>query len=233
MVFRVVGVTYMQTLLALIPSFRSVPSIRVHRVRLGRSVLRQMPHAVPTAPLIKMLSAATMPWFADAIERILWRIFREDGQDFLAYSWRFAVLEWAFVFTVVMVTGLLAVTLATLLARTFPTVRDLWLALGGLTMCTVPATVVVGSFFVLQHTAADAWPSTIVFIVALLLGSCSLRLTLTNQQKAGVTEELDDMSDVTSTTNTPQLRADFFSSAPEVDNRFMFDMASEASSWSV
>ncbi|CAE7548951.1 unnamed protein product, partial [Symbiodinium microadriaticum] len=195
--------------------------------RLGRSVLRQMPHAVPTAPLIKMLSAATMPWFADAIERILWRIFREDGQDFLAYSWRFAVLEWAFVFTVVMVTGLLAVTLATLLARTFPTVRDLWLALGGLTMCTVPATVVVGSFFVLQHTAADAWPSTIVFIVALLLGSCSLRLTLTNQQKAGVTEELDDMSDVTSTTNTPQLRADFFSSAPEVDNRFMFDMASE------
>ena len=189
-------------------------------MRLGRSVLRQMPHAVPTAPLIKMLSAATLPWFSDAIERIFWRIFRQDDPDLLENSWRWAVLEWAFVFTVVMVTGLLAVTLSTFLARAFPTVRDVWLALLGLTVCAIPATVVVGSFFVLQAISPDAWPPTIVFIVSLLLGSCSLRLTLTNQEKAGAMEEFDDMSDVASATNTPQLRADFFS-ATEVDNGFI------------
>ena len=179
-----------------------------------------MPHAVPTAPLIKMLSAATLPWFSDAIERIFWRIFRQDDPDLLENSLRWAVLEWAFVFTVVMVTGLLAVTLSTFLARAFPTVRDVWLALLGLTVCAIPATVVVGSFFVLQAISPDAWPPTIVFIVSLLLGSCSLRLTLTNQEKAGAMEEFDDMSDVASATNTPQLRADFFS-ATEVDNGFI------------
>ena len=53
-----------------------------------------------------MLSAATLPWLSDAIERILWRIFREDGRDLLEYSLRFVILEWAFVVTIVLVTGL-------------------------------------------------------------------------------------------------------------------------------
>ena len=233
----------MQTLPALIPAFRSVQSIRVCRVRLGRSVLRQMPHAVPTAPLIKMLSAATMPWFADAIERILWRIYRQDGHDTLEYSWQPVeghdsleyswrpVLEWAFVVTLVMVTGLLAVTLSTVFARMFPNVRDVWLGLLNLTVCAVPAASVTSAFFLLSFVAADAWPPTIVFIVALLLGSCLLRLTLTNRQQAGASEELDAMSDGTSTTHSLQLVAESLA-ASEVDHGCIPRVPSDVSIYS-
>ncbi|CAE7466998.1 unnamed protein product [Symbiodinium microadriaticum] len=211
--------------------------------RLGRSVLRQMPHAVPTAPLIKMLSAATMPWFADAIERILWRIFRQDGHDTLEYSWQPVeghdsleyswrpVLEWAFVVTLVIVTGLLAVTLSTVFARMFPNVRDVWLGLLNLTVCAVPAASVTSAFFLLSFVAADAWPPTIVFIVALLLGSCLLRLTLTNRQQAGASEELDAMSDGASTTHSLQLVAESLA-ASEVDHGCIPRVPSDVSIYS-
>ncbi|CAE7745244.1 unnamed protein product [Symbiodinium sp. CCMP2456] len=197
--------------------------------RLGCSVLRQMPHAVPIAPLICMLSAATMPWLADAIERILWRIFREDGRELLEYSLRFVLLEWAFVMTVVLVIGLSAATLSTVLARRkFPTVRDIWLALLGLTVCAVPVTVVAGTFFVFLFFESDAWPATVVFIVALLLAVCLLRLTLTNQHMGGAAEEVDGMSEVTSTTPTPQQRADLFPE-PDGDDGFILRLPSDVS----
>ena len=180
-----------------------------------------MPYAVPTAPLLYMLSAATMPWLADIVERILWSVLRTDQQNLQEYLWRFVVLEWAFVVTGVIAIGLLAVTLSTVLARMFPNVRDVWLGLLLLTVCAAPAAVVACAFWVWLHTAADAWPSTIVFLVTLLLGSCLLR-HLTNQQATGAIEEIEDMSrqmsfmsDVTPT-NTPQLTAEIFEAA--VDN---------------
>ena len=111
-------------------------------------------------------------------------------------------------------------TLSTVFARKLPTVRDVWLGLLNLIVCTVPAAAVGGAFFLFKFIAADAWPSTILFMVTLILGSCSLRLTLTNQQKADTTEDIDDMSDGTSTTNTLQLRAESLAAA-EVDHGFI------------
>ena len=84
----------------------------------------------------------------------------------------------------------------------------------------------MGTFFVLLFFEADAWPATVVFVVALLLAVCFLRLTLTNQQTAGATEEFDDLSDVTSTTPTPQPRADLFK---EVDDGFIPRLPSDVS----
>ena len=197
-------------------------------------MLRQMPYAVPTAPLLYMLSAATMPWLADIMERLLWRVLfvKEDGLHFQEFLGRFVLLEWAFVVTLVITLGLQAVTLATVLARRFPNVRDVWLGLLVLTACAAPATVLVGTFFAYLHMAADAWPPTIVFMVTLLLGSCLLR-HLTNQEAAGAIQEIEDMSRQTSfmsdvtPTNTPQLTAEIFEAA--VDNGLIARVPSNVS----
>ncbi|CAE7034900.1 GIP [Symbiodinium sp. CCMP2456] len=200
--------------------------------RLGRSVLRQMPHAVPTAPLLCMLGAASMPWLADAIERMLWRIQVDedacDRCDLAYYLWSHVFLEWAFVATMIFLTGLLAVTLSTVAARMFPNTRHAW-RIGFLvfTLFVVPGAVLTGTFFLLLWTADNAWPPTIVFVVALLLGLCFLRPTLTNHRLAGAIEELEDPSDVTPTA-TPQPSF----STPEADHGSMFRMPSDVSVWS-
>ncbi|CAE7039688.1 GIP [Symbiodinium sp. CCMP2592] len=198
--------------------------------RLGRSVIRQMPHAVPTAPLMCMLGASTMPWLADVIERMLWRLQVDQDAcnrcELLYYVWSHVFLEWAFVVTVVFVTGLLAVTLSTVAARTFPNIRHAW-RLGVLVfmLFVAPGAILSGSFFLLLWTADTVWPPTIVFVVALLLGSCFLRPNLTKKRLAGAIEELE--SDVTPTA-TPQPSF----STPEAGDGSIFRMPSDVSVWS-
>ena len=128
----------------------------------------------------------------------------------------------------VFVTGLLAVTLSTVAARMFPNIRYAW-RLGVLVfmLFVAPGAVLTGSFFLLLWTADTVWPPTIVFVVALLLGSCFLRPTLTKRRLAGAIEELE--TDVTPTA-TPQ--PSFSTPTPEADHGSIFHMPSGVSVWS-
>eukprot|EP00439_Symbiodinium_sp_Y106_P072382 s40_g13.t1 len=178
-----------------------------------------------------MLGASTMPWLADAIERMLWRIQGDEDSctrcELLYYVWSHVFLELAFVVTMVFVTGLLAVTLSTVAARMFPNIRYAW-RLGVLVfmLFVAPGAVLTGSFFLLLWTADTVWPPTIVFVVALLLGSCFLRPTLTKRRLAGAIEELE--TDVTPTA-TPQ--PSFSTPTPEADHGSIFHMPSDVSVW--
>ena len=141
--------------------------------RFGRYVVRQLPSSIPFGPSIYMLVAATTSWLSDAIERVLWRIFMEDGSDrsdFMIYVWRDNVLLYAFVVTTIVYTGLLGFSTSNWVARIAPDVSSLWLGLLAWTLCAVPAVAAFVGFFVLS-VSDDAWMPAGLFLGVLVIGS--------------------------------------------------------------